>query len=225
MLTSDESQLQTEILPVLFWGGTGQAKVLRPIIERSGHLLVVVIDDTPDLPRPFQDVDLRQGEVGFREWLEGRPGDRLGFAITIGNPHGAVRLRLHDHLVSAGLVPVSAVHETAIIAEDCIIGEGIQVMAGAIIQPLVKIGRQCIINTKASIDHECVLGDGVEIAPGATLCGDVQVGDHAWIGAGATVLPRISIGKDAVVGAGAVVTRDVRPGETVIGVPARPQRK
>jgi UDP-3-O-[3-hydroxymyristoyl] glucosamine N-acyltransferase len=39
--------------------------------------------------------------------------------------------------------------------------------------------------------------------------------------AGATILPRIAIGADAVVAAGAVVVRDVPPGATVMGVPAR----
>ena len=94
-------------------------------------------------------------------------------------------------------------------------------MAGAIVNPEARLGRQCIINTKASVDHECVLDDGVELAPGATLCGIVHLGINAWVCTGATVLPRINIGADAIVGAGAVVIRDVPTGVTVVGVPAK----
>ncbi|MCU4925192.1 acyltransferase [Halobacteria archaeon AArc-dxtr1] len=52
--------------------------------------------------------------------------------------------------------------------------------------------------------------------------GEVVVGERAMIGAGAIVLPGVEIGADASVAANSLVTRDVPPGETVAGVPARP---
>jgi acetyltransferase-like isoleucine patch superfamily enzyme len=47
----------------------------------------------------------------------------------------------------------------------------------------------------------------------------------ASLGSGAVVLGSLRIGAGALVGAGAVVTRDVAPGETVVGSPARPIRR
>jgi len=52
----------------------------------------------------------------------------------------------------------------------------------------------------------------------------VLIGRNAWIGGGAIILPGITIGDDAVVAAGAVVTRDVPPGATVLGNPARQKK-
>jgi maltose O-acetyltransferase len=50
----------------------------------------------------------------------------------------------------------------------------------------------------------------------------IAIGNDAWLGGGSIVLPGVSVGEAAVVGAGSVVTRDVPPGVTVAGNPARP---
>tara|TARA_R110000868_G_scaffold58122_1_gene179261 strand:- start:43726 stop:44280 length:555 start_codon:yes stop_codon:yes gene_type:complete len=49
----------------------------------------------------------------------------------------------------------------------------------------------------------------------------VTIGKNVWIGGGAIILPGVCIGDDAIVGAGSVVTKDVAPGVTVVGNPAR----
>jgi maltose O-acetyltransferase len=53
----------------------------------------------------------------------------------------------------------------------------------------------------------------------------VTIGCDVWIGGGAIVLPGIAIGDGSVIGAGSVVTRDVPPGTTIAGNPARPLRR
>ena len=52
-----------------------------------------------------------------------------------------------------------------------------------------------------------------------------RIGDRSFYGAGARVLGGIAVGADAVVGANAVVVRDVTAGSTVVGIPARGDRR
>jgi maltose O-acetyltransferase len=47
------------------------------------------------------------------------------------------------------------------------------------------------------------------------------IGDDVWIGFNATILKGVTVGDGAVICAGAVVVRDVPPGATVEGNPAR----
>ena len=67
---------------VIFWGGTGQAKVMRPIVEDCGSRLVAVFDDTIDLLPPFQDVPIYYGWRGFQEWIaKEKRDDHFSYAL------------------------------------------------------------------------------------------------------------------------------------------------
>ncbi len=219
--------MENKSLPpkIILWGGTGQAKVVRPIIEFYGSKVDAVIDDTPNLPPPFPDIKLYEGQKGFLEYTKDKNKEEIGFLVTIGNNktirNAKARIKISEMLKKEGLISVSAIHPTAYIDSNVEIGEGVQISAGARIITETKIGNYCIINTGASIDHECVLEDGAEAGPNATLCGLVHVGKCSWIGANATILPRIKVGANSVVGAGAVVTKDVPERTVVVGNPAR----
>ena len=76
-----------------------------------------------------------------------------------------------------------------------------------------------VIHPASRIGPNCLLFQQVTLAGGPTL------GGHVDVGAGAKILGTVTIGDHAVVGANAVVTRDVPPGVTVVGIPARPLKR
>jgi sugar O-acyltransferase (sialic acid O-acetyltransferase NeuD family) len=208
------------LTPLVMWGASGHAKVLRELIGTSRYRLVALFDNDQRRIPPFADIRLHHGRDGFMSWRAGI-AEEHAFLVAIGGSRGRDRLEIHEFLVGQGLRPAAAIHPSAVVAADARIGAGSQVLAHATICVEAALGRECIVNTASSVDHECVLGDGVHIGPGATLAGCVTVGDSSMIGAGAVVLPRIVIGRDAIVGAGAVVTRDLPDGAVAWGSPAR----
>lgn len=113
------------------------------------------------------------------------------------------------------------IHPRAVVAEDVLVGEGAQIMAGALVQTGVNLGQNVVINTGAIVDHDSVVGDHAHIAPGAVLSGGVKVGAGAHIGTGAVAIQNVSLGERAVVGAGSVVVNDIPSGVTAFGVPAK----
>jgi len=211
---------------IVFWGATGQAKVLRELVRYSGYTVAAIFDNDPSRTPPFNDVPLGYGDDGFYSWLTRQDG-RSEFVClaAIGGAEGRARIERQRFMEACGLQSIIAVHPNAYVAAGTQIGPACQILAGATICVDARLGYSCILNTSASVDHECALGDGVHIGPGATLAGSVSVGDCSFIGAGAVVLPRVTIGTDAIVGAGSVVTRDVPDGVVAYGNPAVIHRK
>lgn len=206
---------------LVIWGASDQCRVNYPILKQLGCQIEALIDDTPDKRSPFEGVPIYVGEQGLDAFLQSSKIGDLGFVVAIGNPFGHVRTKLHYLMKGKGLTPISFADPTALICNTATYGEGLQVMASAIVHNDVEIGIQCIINTRALVEHDCVLKDGAEIGPGAVLCGRVRVGENSWIGANATVRPRVIIGDNSIIGAGAVVVTDIPSNVVAVGVPAK----
>jgi sugar O-acyltransferase (sialic acid O-acetyltransferase NeuD family) len=206
---------------VILWGASGQARVVKPILEANGHRIVHIFDNEPAKSAVFPSVPQGTGWTSFVAWYKYTPKP-VGFVVCIGGIRGQERVDISTQLTDAGAVPVTIVHEKAWVASSAKIDPGAQILTMAAVCENVRLGRYTIINTNASIDHDSVVGIGVHIMPGATIAGECTIGNFASIGSNATILPRIRIGELAVVGAGAVVTQDVPPGVVVIGSPARP---
>lgn len=126
----------------------------------------------------------------------------------------------------------------------CSIGAHSRIGPFVEVQSGVEIGASCKIQSHSFVCEGVTIGDRVFVGHGVMFVNDkrpratnaegrlqgaddwdmleTRIEDGASIGSGAVVLGGVTVGADALVGAGAVVTRDVAPGATVVGNPARP---
>jgi sugar O-acyltransferase (sialic acid O-acetyltransferase NeuD family) len=197
---------------VVVIGAGGHAKVVVATLQAAGVSIAGIYDD--DKSRHGTDL---MG-IPIRGPAEESVGTGLPMLIAVGDNRARRELarRLKGEFATA-------VHPTAVVHPSCHIGLGSVVFAGAIIQPDSTLGEHVIVNTGASIDHDCRVGAFSHVGPGVRLCGNVTVGEGALMGVAAAAVPGSTIGEWSIVGAGAVVTKDVAPGATVVGIPAKPR--
>lgn len=142
---------------------------------------------------------------------------------------------------------VKIYHPDLVNLYGCEIGDNCKIGALVEIRKQVKIGKNCKIQAFVFIPEKVTLEDGVFIGPHVCFINDKHpkainpdgsikeaddweatptlVKKGANIGANATIMCGVTIGEFATIGAGAVVIRDVAPGATVVGNPARVLKK
>ena len=147
-----------------------------------------------------------------------------------------------DVTIAAGarILPFTHVERGCSIGAGCTVGPFARLRGKSVLEPGAEIGnfvetKAALLHAGAKAKHLTYLGD-VEVGAKANVgCGTITanydgvrkhrtvIGPAARIGSGTVLVAPVSVGEGAVTGAGAVVPagRDVAPGTTVVGVPAR----
>lgn len=185
-------------------------------------------------PRGYELVFVDDGDVGtvinglrvlkWQAFLDAQADDKL---VSLAIANSRIREEINAKCTAAGIGFFEIRAGNVVAMDEVTIGEGAILCPFVTLTSNIRIGRHFHCNLYSYVAHDCVIGDFVTFAPAVKCNGNVVVEDHAYIGTGAVLRQGIPgkplvIGRGAVVGMGAVVTKDVPPGVTVVGNPARP---
>ena len=193
---------------VVIIGNGGHGRVIADIVRCSGDELIGFLDDgvAPD------DKNQVLGRTsGYKLYKDAH------FIVGIGN--GSIRRKIVEGMPDVKWY--TAIHPSAVISSNAVIGEGSAIMANSTINIDSIVGKHSIINTGAIVEHDNRIGDYVHVSVGAKLGGTVFVGNDTWLGIGAVISNNISICEECMIGAGTVVVHDINEKGTYVGVPAR----
>ncbi|MDP3674471.1 MAG: acetyltransferase [Novosphingobium sp.] len=203
----------SDILGVFGAGGCGRGIVPLVRVQFPGARVVFV----EDVPRAAQCNDHEVLTLADFALL---PGARI--VVAVADP--AMRRAIVARCEAAGLGFYDVRAAQTVVMDDVTAGLGGLFSPWTTLTSNIRIGTHFHCNLYSYVEHDCVIGDYVTFAPAVRCNGNVSIGDGAYIGAGAVIRQGLTIGAGAVIGMGAIVIRDVPPGITVVGNPARAMR-
>jgi len=201
--------------PVVIIGNGGHARVLIDILTMQQREIIGYT--APNEEHNPYNIPYLGGDDEILKYNQ----DSIELVNAIGSVSTTrLRTNIFNNFKSKGYNFATVIHPSAIISHKVVLGEGVQIMAGAVIQSFVRIDDNTIINTSASVDHDCYIGQHCHIAPGCVLSGGILIGEETHIGTGTKIIQNVTIGKNVIVGAGSLVLRDIKDNRKVYGSPA-----
>lgn len=171
-----------------------------------------------DAPAPGAPLFWIAGDLRAKaRWLYGsdRPADVAKACLADGTL-AMVLYRMMQQSARCRIAPLTMLlNKLNLLLSGCLIGRHAELgprlvfihALGVVINTTVRGGADL------RIEHQVTIGAERGESP--------LLGDRVFVGAGAKVLGPVRVGDGAKIGANAVVVKDVPPGATVVGVPAR----
>ena len=167
-------------------GSGGHASVLVDIL-RDSETIVGYVDIEPS--DTFYDIPY----IGTDEELITRYSPT---SVKLINGLGSVgnlkqRHKIFHHFKARGYTFQNVVHPSAIISKKTMLEEGVQVLAGAILQCNSHISANSIINSGSILEHDSYIEESVHVSPRVVIGGNCYIGKLSHIGIGSTIIQGI----------------------------------
>ena len=186
---------------ILLIGGGGHCRSVIDVIEQEAKYTIAGVIDKKEL---IGTKVLGYEVIGSDDDLEVLYSQYNFALVTVGHIHSnTIRVKLFNHLKQIGYTLPTIISPLAYVSKYATIQEGTTIMHHALVNANAKIGKNCIINTKALVEHDVIIEDFCHISTGAIVNGSTQIQKETFYGSNATCKESIKV--SGFIKAGSVV--------------------
>jgi sugar O-acyltransferase (sialic acid O-acetyltransferase NeuD family) len=176
---------------IILIGGGGHCHSVIDVIEQENNYEIIGIVDTKEnIGKKVLSYDI----IACDDDLETIFETCQNALITVGQiESNKIRVKIYNKLKQIGFNLPVIISPLAYVSKYASLEEGTVIMHHVLINANVKIGKNCIVNTKALIEHDCIIEDNCHISTASVLNGGVIVKENSFFGSNATSKQGIEI--------------------------------
>jgi sugar O-acyltransferase (sialic acid O-acetyltransferase NeuD family) len=180
-------------------GGGGHCVSVIDVIEQQDLFNIIGVLDSNSKNKNILGYPILGGDNLIPEFVN----KNTFFLITVGQIKSSrIRQTISEDLKKNNGKLATIVSHHSYVSKHSSIGEGTIIMNGSIVNANVKIGKNCIINTKSNLEHGVSVGDFCHISTGAIVNGDSIIGKGTFIGSNSTISNNIHLEDNSIISAG-----------------------
>lgn len=180
----------------------------------ADYVIKGFLDDNPHAMEGFDDYPPLLGSV---DGYIVQPDDC--FFNSIGDV--VAKKKCINKILNKGGRFITLIHPTAEVSKGVRIGQGCMIAANVGIGTETEIGDFCLIQNNAVVGHDVHVGNYCRIDCNVVLIAGVKLDDSVCIHTSSVINHNVHVGESAIVGAMSFVIRNVKPGISVQGNPAK----
>ena len=184
---------------IVLVGGGGHCISVIDIIENGNEYNILGILDS----NVSENNILGYKVLGGDNLIPKLVNENTYFLITVGQIKSfSIRKNIAKNLTENNAKLATVISCLAYVSKHAQIEEGTIIMNHAVVNAKSKIGKNCIINTKANIEHGVSIGEFCHISTCAVVNGESVIGKGTFIGSNATISNNILIKDNSIISAG-----------------------
>lgn len=181
-------------------GGGGHCRSCIDVIEQEGKFAIKgIFDRQENVGNEVLGYKIIASDNDIHKYVS----DENYFLITIGQiKTSEIRVKFFEQLKSLNAKLATIISPRAYVSKHAKLGEGTVVLHDVLVNSNVRVGANCILNTKCLLEHDVQVGSHCHISTASVVNGGTVLEDSCFVGSNAVLRQTLNVKEGTIIPAG-----------------------